>query len=178
MNRKTRKVLAMGLATVMALCLPACHGVSRAEAVAGSIAEELGIDVTSGTEISYSNDHGGFHGDGTTYAVYQFADSSVREQIEESGEWIPLPMDETATVLAYGVTDQGEGYIINRGPYLTNGEQEPLLPEIEDGYYRLIDWQMDNGFVTAAMLERASFNFTLGVYDSGSDTLYYCRLDT
>ena len=61
---------------------------------------------------------------------------------------------------------------------MTDEEQEPLLPEVENGYYRLIDRQMENGFVTAAMLERASLNFTLGIYDTDTDTLYYCEMDT
>ena len=91
---------------------------------------------------------------------------------------MPLPMDEVAAVLAYGVTEHGEGYTINRGPYLTDEEQEPLLPEVENGYYRLIDRQMENGFVTAAMLERASLNFTLGIYDTDTGTLYYCEMGT
>ncbi len=178
MNRKIGKVLAIGFAAAMAFCLSSCGGESREEAAAGSVSDGLGIDIAGGEEVSYSDIHGGFLGDGITYAAYRFADSNVREQIEESGEWVPLPMDEVAAVLAYGVTEHGEGYTINRGPYLTDEEQEPLLPEVENGYYRLIDRQMENGFVTAAMLERASLNFTLGIYDTDTDTLYYCEMDT
>ena len=178
MNRKIGKVLAIGFAAAMAFCLPSCGGESREEAAAGSVSDGLGIDIAGGEEVSYSDTHGGVLGGGVTYAAYRFADSNVREQIEESGEWMPLPMDEVAAVLAYGVTEHGEGYTINRGPYLTDEEQEPLLPEVENGYYRLIDRQMENGFVTAAMLERASLNFTLGIYDTDTDTLYYCEMDT
>ena len=57
------------------------------------------------------------------------------------------------------------------GPYLGDIE----LPEIQNGYYRLIDRQEEKG---TDILERASFNFTLGIYDMDTKTLYFCEVDT
>ena len=49
------------------------------------------------------------------------------------------------------------------------------LPEIQNGYYRLIDRHSDTD---TGILDRYSFNFTLGVYDSDTNTLYCCEVDT
>ena len=68
---------------------------------------------------------------------------------------------------------------IQMGPYLTDGDGHPFIPEVENGYYLLIDEQAEEGKATGAdILHRASFNFTLGIYDSDADILYYFELDT
>ena len=82
-------------------------------------------------------------------------------------------MDETAQALAYGVSDETSSV----GPYLTDDEGEPLLPEVQNGYYRLIDRHSDAGD-GQNLLERFSLNLTLALYDTDSNTLYFCRLDT
>ena len=50
------------------------------------------------------------------------------------------------------------------------------MPEIREGYYRLIDRHAEAG--ESDILERSSFNFTLALYDTGADTLYFFELDT
>ena len=53
------------------------------------------------------------------------------------------------------------------------------MPEIEEGYYRLIDRQSEEGKATGAdILHRASLNFTVGLYDTEKGILYFCELDT
>lgn len=54
---------------------------------------------------------------------------------------------------------------------------DPLLPGIANGFYRLIDRHSDAGD-GQNLLERASLNVTLAVYDADSDTLYFCEMDT
>ena len=46
-----------------------------------------------------------------------------------------------------------------------------------NGFYRLIDRHSDAGD-GQNLLERASLNVTLAVYDADSDTLYFCEMDT
>ena len=48
---------------------------------------------------------------------------------------------------------------------------------IANGFYRLIDRHSDAGD-GQNLLERASLNVTLAVYDADSDTLYFCEMDT
>ena len=81
------------------------------------------------------------------------------------------------------ILDKLKGIIDNEteriGPYLTDQEGNPLVPEIENGYYRLIDRQVKEGWATGAdILHRGSFNFTLGLYDADAELLYFCELDT
>ena len=96
---------------------------------------------------------------------------------EENAAWTPLPLDETAQALAYGVTREDGGEVFSAGPYLTDDSGDPLLPGIANGFYRLIDRHSDAGD-GQNLLERASLNVTLAVYDADSDTLYFCEMDT
>lgn len=93
----------------------------------------------------------------------------------------PFPFDEAVQTLVYGAADEN-GQI---GPYLTKDSErdelltELLVPEIRNGYYLLVDRQAEPGMATGAdILHRGSFNFTLGLYDTDTDTLYFCKLDT
>lgn len=145
------------------------------------VSEELGIDVSKGREISNYDDHGGFHGDGTTCIALEFEDDTVLEQIENDPAWKAFPLDETVETLVYGMSDE-DG---KSGPYLTKAPEEPgqdtemLVPEVQNGYYRLIDRQAEMGMAAGAdILHRGSLNFTLGLYDADTGTLYFCRLDT
>ena len=135
------------------------------------IEKELNIDVSNGREISQSDDHGGFHNDGTSCIVYRFSDDSVLNQIRKDNSWKAFPMDETVTALVYGTTDESSSV----GPYLKDDGGNTLVPEIQNGYYVLIDRQMNE---EEDVLHRASFNFTIGIYDTDTDTLYFCRYDT
>lgn len=134
----------------------------------------LHIDVSAGEEISSSDTHGGFHGDGISCVALQFPNSQVADAIAANAAWTPLPLDETAQALAYGVTREDGGEVFSAGPYLTDDSGDPLLPGIANGFYRLIDRHSDAGD-GQNLLERASLNVTLAVYDADSDTLIFLR---
>lgn len=140
-----------------------------------TISKELGTDVSQGRVVSEFNSRGGFHGDGKTCVALQFSDTGVLEEIKESSRWQALPFEKAIQGLVYGITE-GTSQI---GPFLADEEGKPLVPELREGYYLLIDEQAEPGKATGAdILHRASFNFTLGLYDTATNTLYYCRLDT
>lgn len=156
-----KKWAALAAAVILLASLTACAPASPQDIVA----EGLGIDISGGSAVSHSDTHGGLHGDGTTCIVLAFDDDALLEQIRES--WNAFPLDETVTALAYGTG--------SAGPYLADGEGRALLPEIQNGYCLLIDRQADRG---GDILDRAAFNFTLGLYDADTQTLYYFELDT
>ena len=111
----------------------------------------------------------------------QFSDGEVLEQIEESGDWEAFPLDRTAQALVYGVTEETGTEetgitVFQTGPYLNDSDGNLLVPEIREGYYRLIDRHAQAG--ESDILDRHSFNFTLALYDTETDTLYFCELDT
>ena len=169
-----RKFLfACGMISLMLFTLTACGSEDPAE----EISRALHIDVSAGEAISSSDTHGGFHGDGISCVALQFPDSQVADAIAANAAWTPLPLDETAQALAYGVTREDGGEVFSAGPYLTDDSGDPLLPGIANGFYRLIDRHSDAGD-GQNLLERASLNVTLAVYDADSDTLYFCEMDT
>lgn len=157
-------------AVVSACILTACGSGNTRDMVS----EALAIDISGGTEVSVYDTHSG-NGDGTSCIAYQFSDPAVLEQIEESGRWKALPFDETAGILVWGKEDKSSG----NGPYINDNEGNALVPEIQNGYYILMDRQAEkNTEADADLLERGSFHITLGIYDTDTDTLYFCELDT
>ena len=141
-----------------------------------AISDELGVDLSSGKQISYSEGHGGFHGDGMTYVVLKFSNDTALEQIRENEAWNEFPLDDTVTALVYGLSDTTDGTMYSVGPFITDEQGAACIPEIQNGYYYLLDRHSEKG--ETEILERASFNFTLGIYDTDTDILYYCKFDT
>lgn len=160
------------LLTVLLLLIPlAACSASGTQAV---VSKALGIDAESGSLASCYDTHSG-NGDGTTCAVLRFHGNGVLREIQASPEWKAFPLDPTVRTLVYGVEDASS----KTGPFLTDENGEPCVPEIRNGYYRLIDRQAAAGKATGPdILNRGSFNFTLGLYDTDTDTLYFCELDT
>lgn len=125
----------------------------------------IGIDLSDGELVSTYDDHGGFHGDGTTCTIIQFSDDALLEEIEAAGTWQSFPPDEAVNQLLYG-------------NYLYDTEtQENFVPPMEKGYYLLKD-RNSQAAEKPNIMKRGSFNFDLAVYDTDNRTLYYLVLDT
>lgn len=139
------------------------------------IAMELGLDASDGTEVLHYDTRGG-NGDGTSCYALQFSDDTLEQAISSHSGWAALPLDTTTEILAYGQSSEYGA----QGPYLTDSDGNALLPQIENGYYCFIDRQAKQKSLATdqPVLERASFNFTLAVYDTDQNILYYCQLDT
>ena len=168
-------LFAAGSAAVLALSLTACGG----QEPQASISEALDLDVAAGETCSYTDSHGGFHGDGTTCAVLRFPNDRVMTQIQEDPRWSPFPLDETVRALVYGLSWERDREAFHVGPYLTDEEGETLVLDIQNGYYRLMDRHAERDAPgDPGILGRASFNFTLGIYDADEDLLYFCQMDT
>lgn len=167
-----RKPTAFFLAAVLALfTLTACGQRSPQDFVSAA----LGIDASAGIVISAWDTHGGFHGDGITYIALEFSDESVLQEIQRSPAWKPFPLDETVQILVYGISGESDGMRFQRGPYLDRNDHKSIVPDIRNGYYLLIDRQKDK---ESDILSRSSLNFTVGLYDTDTHTLYCCALDT
>ena len=134
-----------------------------------------GIDVSSAAVLAEEDSHGGFHGDGTAFLCFDCSGTDIADQIAGSESWTPFPLDDTVRTLVYGIEDE----TAKMGPYLSDEDGKPRIPEIEKGYYFLTDRQAEEGKAAGAdLLHRASLNFTLGIYDSDTDILYYFEMDT
>ncbi len=133
------------------------------------VAEELGITISNAEEITNIENHGGFHGDGQTYIVLQFSDDSLIKQIEKSEEWLPFPMSDVASEIAYG-KENGYASFFPRGD-----DDNSVLPKIQNGYYLLRDRQEN---VPEDILNRYSVNFTMAICDADTNLLYFLEMAT
>lgn len=170
-NKKNTASLFLLLCFLVVL-LAGCKGKNSQK----EVSEALGINVESGTEISYSDTHGGFHGDGTKYIEYSFSDETVLNAIKQSSQWKQLPLNTELNILIYGIGNDTETV----GPYVTNSNGMALFPTVENGYYffkdRFSSSTENNNSVD--ILNRHAFNFTFAIYDSDANVLYFCEFDT
>lgn len=145
------------------------------------ITSSLGISATNGEYTEILETHGGFHGDGVTYSTVQFSDDSAVEGIKKSDGWHELPMSENVNILVYGAVTDMDGTEYHNGPYFTDDDGNTLAPEVENGYYFFMDRQAedeDKRFDDSQVLDRNSYNCTVAIYDTDTDTLHYLKLDT
>lgn len=164
---KLNKVLALSAIYIIYITLASC-GTKNPQEI---IAKELGINLSNGITISNTDTHGGFHGDGHTYIVLKFDDDSLLKVIKNNSKWRKFPLDKTFQTLVYGREEDTS----KTGPFVTDGQGNSLIPEIQNGYWFLIDRHSDT---KTDILERGSFNFTLGLYDTDNNIIYFYKLDT
>lgn len=166
---------------LLCICLALIIGLVmiRPKSVQRQISEEIGLDVTNAVVLSKMDTHGGFHGDGTSCVVLQLNDETAQEEIRTQG-WAEFPMDETAKTLLYGVTKTTPEGVWTMGPYLCGEDEKTLVPRIESGYYLLLDRHSKTKLNQdpKEILQRASINVTVAVYDDANRILYVCKLDT
>ena len=132
------------------------------------IEESLGIDVSDAAIVQSYDDHSGFHGDGTIFAAFSFEDNALEERISAPGGWKVLPLTDTLTTLVYGTRTETTA----TGPFIGI-----TMPKVEEGYYVFHD-RLNECDTDDLVLTRGSYNYTIAIYDSLSDTLYYCEYDT
>ncbi len=140
------------------------------------VADVLGIDTSGGTLITYNDTHGGPHGDGQTYTSISFDSDKTAKEISQNSLWKPFPLSENINTLIYGSPEE------ETGPIFETEKQEPIFPEIKNGYYYFLDKQAEkeNMYDDAHVLDddRYSFNFVIAIYDTDTDTLHYAVIDT
>lgn len=148
----------------------------KSYAAKGYISHMLGVNIRKGTVITYTDNHGGFHGDGMTFAAISFSDETVSTKISENRYWNALPLTENLTALAYGITTENS----HRGPYLRDENEEAVIPEIQNGYYYFLDRHSESTdrHDDSEVFNRYSYNFILAIYDADTNILYYTKFDT
>ena len=169
-----KNVISLIAAAALLAGLTAC----KAKTPQDLASEALSLDLSAGSEVSSYDTHSG-NGDGTSCIVLSFQNDTVLEQIQASDAWHPLPVDQTTQVLVYGFSEETSDASWQIGPFLTDDSGNPLVPEVQNGYYVLLDRQAEDGKAPGSdILDRGSFNFTVGVYDAEARVLYCCELDT
>ena len=133
--------------------------------------EFLGLEMTDYTIVEEEDTHGGFHGDGHYYLILDCSEnpSQVHEIVKG---WKELPLSDNLDLVMYGGV---RGDIL----YGYNFAEDAHLPTISNGVYKFVDRHSEiNQSDDTNLLDRASFNFSIAVYDFDTDTLYYFEKDT
>ncbi|MCH5211873.1 MAG: hypothetical protein J1G06_02555 [Oscillospiraceae bacterium] len=127
------------------------------------ISHVIGVNIRKGTEITHTDSHGGFHGDGTTFVAVSFSDDTVLKKISKNRNWKAMPLTDNLTALK-DLLDKTKADI----------------PEVRNGYYYFINRQARHAkrHDDSDVLGRYSYNFTLAIYDADTNILYYTELDT
>ena len=133
-----------------------------------TISRTTGISGIDGVVVEAGGTHGGFHGDGETVAKLILTEDAVEkleaETVSAPG-WHSLPAPESIRALCRLFTDE-------------NGSQ--FAPNVQKGLYYFYDRhsQSENPYDEEAASDRASWNFTLVIYDQQTRMLYFMELDT
>ena len=132
------------------------------------IGRQLNLDLSQATFAEYRDTHGGFHGDGETFAVLSLPEEGI-ESVESmmslcAPRWNPVPLTEELRRVLYG-----------------DDQHAPLcpdsIPRVENGWYYFKD-ELGEPSGEESLFDRASFNFCVALYDAETRTLYYFALDS
>lgn len=137
------------------------------------LSQTLSVDLSQGTVVEETDDHGGFHGDGERWVEISL-EEEISSALEEAG-WQELPLPEPLEAALYGVTKVEGDRTIAEGPCF-----QREIPRVSNGYYFFQDRHSEATDPTdpEELMERNSFNFTVALYDRDSQTLYYGEEDT
>jgi len=171
-----RCAAAVCMLVMLCIIISSAACVSKTQTAQERVSAALGLELSEAEEVNFDDSHGGFHGDGTTFIALHITDPAFYQRLDSNPSWHGLPLDEPLTVLLYGVTDGDSRY----GPYITDGGGNSLFPQVEKGYYFIIDRHPTASVSSSTweMLSRGSFNLTAAVYDSDTQMLYFCEFDT
>ena len=132
------------------------------------ITRRIKIFVPFSTEVEYKDSHGGFHGDGECLVKVIFSKEQAlnfKEKIEKNRHWKQLPMPENL-----------------QNKVSLDAEECMNIPVIKNGYFFFLDRhsQADDKYnpYDIDSESRASWNFTVAVFDTDENILYYYELDT
>lgn len=136
--------------------------------------EELlfGFSKDDFTVVDEADTHGGFHGDGSYYLMLDCSENREKA-LENVKGWKEFPLSKNLNLIMYGGEKDGMTYGYNLA-------EEAKIPEIKNGYYYFFDRHSESTDASddTNLLARASFNFTLAIYDSDADRMYYFEFDT
>lgn len=140
----------------------------------GELSALAGFEIPS-SAIESIDKHGGFHGDGVSYAAVSLPDDfKARADAVFTGTdgWRVFPLSENVAAAVYGDETHTAIFEIDGN--------SPVPPSVTSGYWRLIDRHPDSTdpHDDTDLHSRASYNFTVILYDAAANTLYFYALDT
>lgn len=160
-----KRILAVVYAFVLLAALSSCLTSLQSDSYFGFSKQRF-------TVVEEMDTHGGFVGDGSYYLILDCSDNT-EDALSIVADWNELPLSENLNLIMYG----GEKDDVTYGYDLS---EEAHMPVIENGYYYFEDRHSEAKDVSddSELFSRASFNFSLAVYDSDTNRLYYFEFDT
>ena len=128
------------------------------------IERELDLEI-KGDLVEYTDDHGGFLGDGLTYICVDVSKSELH--IEGTHGWNELPMTASIHTILYGSETHGA----------LRESFDFELPDAQNGYYYFYDKQT-GAYTDEGILGRPSYNFKFALYDLDEMKFYFIEFDT
>ena len=177
-----KKRIVLGLIVLALLVmLMSCGGYRQRQK---RIKHYLQVNLSMGIWEAFYDDHGGFHGDGSTYGEIRFygrTADKIRKEIESSDVWEPLSLPEPLDriVQEYHLGGAVRGTLSERIP----------IPEEGKGYWCFLDrddfhngvGELYNYEALEQMKRHGSFfvpfNFVLAIYDAEHDVIYCYQHD-
>ena len=128
------------------------------------VTEKSGVDLCSG-ELVFDKDEHGFHGDGSSLSIYQYAEGTIEEYMEESHTWKKLPYTDNINNLLKNSIDDNCA---------------ECIPNIMEGYYFFYDRHEGrlNPYDDSDLWEEYSLDCTVTIYDTSTKKLYVYTKDT
>lgn len=160
-----KRILAVVYAFVLLAVLSSCLTSLQSDSYFGFSKQRF-------TVVEEKDTHGGFVGDGSYYLILDCSDNT-EDALSIVADWNELPLSENLNLIMYG----GEKDDVTYGYDLS---EKAHMPVIENGYYYFEDRHSEAKDVSddSELFSRASFNFSLAVYDSETNRLYYFEFDT
>lgn len=157
-----KKILLLCLLLITVLAIVGCSGEDT----------WFGFRSKDFTVIQTEDTHGGFQGEGMTGVILDCSENREKA-LELVADWKELPLSENLSLMFYGGERDGVYYAYDFAA-------QANMPKVEHGFYCFQDRHSkstDSGS-DAEILDRGSYNFSMAVYDSDTDRLYYFELDT
>jgi len=157
------------ISLILLISLQAC---AKKESTENELSNNLNTKIISGDIIKNEDTHGGFHGDGKRIIVIKYSDDSGKSMLSnilDNSKWSEIPLDENLSLLMYGGSRDNVSYAYKFA-------KEVGIPQIAHGYYYFVNRQTNNQ--DTDILNSPSLNFTIAMYDSDNNTLYYFEKDT
>ena len=168
----------VSIAFFMSICLfalSACSWINPFDAH-NYIEKRLFITLPNEAAIEYEDSHGGFHGDGEFFAKVTFTDNEAKDflnSIRQNEKWYSLPMEKDLSLLVFGGKD---------GDMTYGYRSDKMKPaqDIKNSVYFFRDRfaEQYKNDVSSGLLGRASYNYSIGVYDEDNRVLYVYERDT
>lgn len=128
---------------------------------------QIEIQIPLFAKMEEKDTHGGFHGDGEDFVKVYFLNKQAEKfvnKINKNNHWRKLPMPE----------DLRER--------VSNADEVEAIPDVENGYWFFEDRHEEAtdkyNYNEIFNSNRASSNFSVAVFDTDTNILYFYALDT